>query len=78
MNKQLLKDFLQREGFRVDCYDLEGGLMPERLTLGFESGKWCVYYSERGLQTGKRYFATEGEACEYLLNELRDEPSARN
>lgn len=77
MNKQLLREILQRDGFRENCYDLEGGLLPERLTLGDEAGRWCVYYSERGLQSGKRYFATESEACEYLLNELRDEPSAK-
>jgi len=77
MNKQVLKEILQHEGFREDCYDLEGGLLPERLTLANEVGRWCVYYSERGLQSGKRYFATESDACEHLLSELRDEPSAK-
>jgi hypothetical protein len=38
MNKQLLKEILQREGFREGCYDLEGGLLSERLTLGNEAG----------------------------------------
>jgi len=54
MNKRLLREILQREDFREDCYDLEGGLLPERLTLAKESGTWCVYYSERGLQSGKK------------------------
>lgn len=77
MNKRALHETLQREGIRSDCYDLDGGLLPERLTLANEAGRWCVYYSERGEQTGKRYFATENEACAFLLSELRDEPSAR-
>ena len=77
MNKSTLLKTLQREGFRSDCYDLNGGLLPERLTLANEAGQWCVYYSERGQQTGKRFFATESEACEYMLSELRDEPSAK-
>jgi hypothetical protein len=77
MNKQLLLETLRREKFRSDCYDLDSDLLPERLTLANEAGQWCVYYSERGQQTGKRCFATESEACEYLLSELRDEPSAR-
>lgn len=77
MNKNELQTVLDREGFRRDCYDLDGGLLPERLTLANEGGKWAVYYSERGQQTGKRYFPTESEACEYFLEELRDEPSAK-
>ncbi len=77
MNKNELQTVLDQEGFRSDCYDLDGGLLPERLTLANEGDKWAVYYSERGQQTGKRYFATESEACEYFLEELRDEPSAK-
>lgn len=77
MNKKDLRKILDREGFRPDCYDLDGGLLPERLTLANEGSRWAVYYSERGEQTGKRHFDTESEACEYLLEELRDEPSAK-
>lgn len=77
MNKNDLQKVLDGEGFRPDCYDLDGGLLPERLTLAKEETTWAVYYSERGEQTGKRQFATESEACEYLLAELRDEPSAK-
>lgn len=77
MNKQSLKKLLEREGFRPDAYDLEGGLLPERLTLAEESGQWYVYYSEHGLQSSKKHFTTEDEACEYLLTQLRDEPFAK-
>jgi hypothetical protein len=77
MDKQSLQDALRKEGFRPDCYDLEGGLLPERYTLANEGKSWCVYYSERGLQSGKLYFATESDACEHFLEELRDEPSTK-
>jgi hypothetical protein len=77
MTKQELKDTLNREGFRADSYDLEGGMLPERLTLAREGYRWCIYYSERGLQTGKEYFESESQACQNLLDQLRDEPSAR-
>ena len=77
MNKQLLKEVLQREGIREDYYDLDGGLPSERYAIEEEAGGWCVYYSERGLQSGKRTFATESEACEYLLSQLRTEPHAK-
>jgi len=78
MNKKMLKELLECEGFRPDAYDLEGGLLPERLTLAQEAGQWCVYYSEHGIRSGKKYFATEDEACEDLLNQIRDEPFAKH
>jgi hypothetical protein len=77
MNKQELQQRLKQEGFGADSYDLDGGMLPERLTLAKEGNRWCVYYSERGLQTGKECFDSESEACQSLLDQLRDEPSAR-
>jgi hypothetical protein len=77
MNKQELQQLLKQEGFRADTYDLDGGMLPERLTLTKEGNRWCVYYSERGLQTGKECFDTEDEACQSLLDQLWDEPSAK-
>ena len=77
MNKQQLRQLLTQEDFRADTYDLDGGMLPERLTLAKEGNRWCVYYGERGLQAGKECFDTEDEACRSLLDQLRDEPSAR-
>jgi hypothetical protein len=77
MTKQELRDVLHREGFRESSFDLDGGLLSERYTLARDRQTWSVYYSERGLQTGKRNFATESDACEYLLNELRQDPTTR-
>ena len=71
MNIQALQEILKQEGFRSDYYDLEGGLLPERLTLGQEGDRWCVYYSERGLQSDKRYFDSEDAACDYFLTQMR-------
>jgi hypothetical protein len=77
MNKQELQKLLKEEGFRADTYDLDGGMLPERLTLAREGNRWCVYYSERGLQSGKTFFDSEAAACQSLLDQLLDEPSAR-
>ena len=38
---------------------------------------WSVYYSERGLESGLKLFASEEEACEYLLKLLRDDPTMK-
>lgn len=74
MNKILLQQILEQEGFRKECYDLDGGHPPERYVLAQEGKSWSVYYSEHGLESGKSEFATEHEACQYLLAQLREDP----
>ena len=61
---------------RIDTrwFTLDGGLPPEQFVFAAPgNGTWLVYYSERGLQTGLRTFTSEGEALDYLLQELLDE-----
>jgi hypothetical protein len=77
MNKNELLRVLHNEGIREDAFDLNGGHLPETLTLAEVYGRWFVYYSERGLESGKKEFATEAEACAYLLSLLRDDPTAQ-
>lgn len=77
MNKEELVRILREEGIRDDVYYLYGGLPPEKLTLSEVFGKWYVYYSERGLETNKREFATESEACTFMLRQLRRDPSSK-
>ena len=77
MNRKELQEILKKEHVRDDVYDLNGGHLDETLTLGEAHGRWFVYYSERGLESGRKDFSAETEACEYLLNTLRDDPTAR-
>jgi hypothetical protein len=76
LNRQELREALRRERIREDAYDLDGGHLLETYTLGEANDKWFVYYSERGLESGKKEFASETEACEYLLNKLKNDPTA--
>lgn len=78
MNREELKKTLEKEHIRPDVYDLNGGHIDETLTLGEANGRWFVYYSERGLESDRREFDTETEACEYLLSKLRSDPTARS
>ena len=74
MDRAQLKKILDEERVPRDAYDLNGGRDTEELVLSHTPGAdwpWAVYYSERGLQTGRREFATEGEACVFMLSELR-------
>ena len=74
-NRQELTEILRREGINPDAYALDGGHDGERYVIDVRPGGWAVYYSERGLESGRRDFETEDEACRYLLALLRDDPT---
>ena len=75
MNKNQLKQILVRDGFRPDSYSFEDAHAIEAYCLSFGQGRWFVYYSERGLQHGKKEFETEKEACRYFLELIRSDQS---
>jgi hypothetical protein len=78
MNKSELSQILRQEGFRPDAYNLEGGFPDESYSLEESNGVWSVYYSERGLKTGKKDFSNESAACVYLLQLLRKDASTQS
>jgi hypothetical protein len=77
MKANELKNILIREGFRRSTYSLEGGEPDEALCLSNEEGRWIVYYSERGLQTGRVDFDSEDAACDYFLEKMWSDPTTR-
>ena len=77
MNKQQLLQAIRKEGIREDAFDLDGGHLSETYTLSESYGRWFVYYSERGVESGRKEFATQSQACEYLLNLLKNDPTTR-
>ena len=60
MNRECLRELLLAANIRDDAYDLNGGHLPETYTLSHEGTSWFVYYSERGLEFGKKRFSSEG------------------
>lgn len=55
-----------------DSYSImQGGLPNETYCLSYESGKWIVYYSERGDRSGLTAFESESEACAYFYDQLK-------
>jgi hypothetical protein len=77
LTREELQERLDAEGFRRDVYNLYGAHLPECYVLEQTASGWNVFYSERGLEQGKRSFASEGEACAYLLEVLREDPTTR-
>ena len=77
MNRQTLKELLDREGIDPSSYSLEGGMPVEAYVLEFSPSSWSVYYSERGLRTAEETYASEEEACSRMLEMLLRDPTSR-
>ncbi len=76
VNRHDLAEILRNEGINPDTYALDGGHPDERYVIDAQPGGWHVFYSERGLESGRRDFDTEDEACRHLLLLLRNDPTA--
>jgi hypothetical protein len=72
-----LKVELDKLKIKTSSYSLKGGLPSEKYCLSNQGSKWSVYYSERGEKTGENVFSNESKACEYFLNELKNDPTTR-
>ena len=77
MNKSELRQILVAEDFSKRAYSLGDSYADEALCLRHEENSWVVFYSERGLETGKVSFDTEAAACEYFLSTMRSDPTTR-
>ena len=54
-------------------FNIDGiGRDDERMCMVKEGDKWNVYYSERGCETTNKYFDSESEALEYIVEELSE------
>jgi hypothetical protein len=79
MNIVELEKILIAEEFNTNSYSLfsENRVPDEALCLRKEDSKWIVFYSERGLKTDKRLFQSEAEACLYVLESQRSDPTVK-
>jgi len=78
MKKEELRQILEHEGFDPRIYSLDGGMPNDKLCLAQESGRWCVYYTERGVRFDEHWFGSEDEACERMLADLRALPKSQS
>jgi len=77
MDRQQLRAILHEENIAENAYDLNGGHLSERYTIGEDHGTWFFYYSERGLESGRKEFLSESDACEHILKQLIDDSTTR-
>lgn len=76
MNRDELQLKLEQAGVRPDAYSLHGA-SDEAYCLEQSASGWSVYYSERGIESGKKVFGSESEACEHLANSVLSDGSTK-
>jgi hypothetical protein len=78
MDRNALKEFLDRENVDPRSYALDSPNPDEQYSLQQTSDGWTVYYAERGLRREERVYDNEGDACRDLLDRvLRDSTTRR-
>ena len=78
MNIRELRQALHHLSVAARAVSIEGvDAKEEQYRLETDGRYWVTYYYERGNKVGYREFLTEGEACEHLLEMLRNDPTTR-
>lgn len=73
LNRKLIINNVDQRSF-----SLAGTIKDESLVLESSGlNTWVVFYSERGLRTGEKYFGSESQACEYMLKTLLRDPTVK-
>ncbi len=79
MNLQEFKATLVQENVRSDVVYFGEGLpnQSDQWAITNDRVIWQVYYFERGEKRAERWFANEAAACDYLLDQIRNDPTTR-
>ena len=72
MTVKELKTFFKEHLVPSHLYNLKGGAHSNRICLGkTKDDKWEVYFSEKKNKIGLMQFASENEACQHMMDEIR-------
>jgi hypothetical protein len=72
MTVKELKVFFKEHLVPSHLYNLKGGSRSNRICLGkSKENMWEVYFSEKKNKIGLMQFATENEACQHMMDEIR-------
>lgn len=72
MTVKELRIFFKEHLVPSHLYNLKGGSHKGRICLGKSSDNfWEVYFSEKKEKIGLTRFATENEACQHMMDEIR-------
>ena len=72
MTVKELKIFFKEHLVPSHLYNLKGGSRTNRICLGRSNDNiWEVYFSEKKNKIGLMQFASENEACQHMMDEIR-------
>ena len=72
MTVKELKAFFKEHLVHSHLYNLKGGSRGGRICMGKnKQDSWEVYFSEKKRKIGRMQFATESEACQHMMDEVR-------
>lgn len=77
MNKEGLLQALRKEAIRDDAFIFMVAILQKRIPCPNRTDAGLYITVRKGLESGKKEFATESQACEYLLGLLKNDPTAR-
>lgn len=78
LNIRALKDALERANIVERLVSLAGGARDESLLLEHDPViGWKVYFSERSQRIGERTFRSEDQACQFIFDTLRSDPTVK-
>jgi hypothetical protein len=86
MTRDELKTALQERLVDPRAYDLSDTgkneteiyvLRPRQSGVIGKPNYWVIFYSERGLETGRRDFPSESAACQHFLEWVSADPTTR-
>lgn len=78
MTRVELSEKLKNAEVKPQYYSLYGKLVNDAFIMEKIGETWNVYYFERGSKDMEQNFKSENEACEYIYNILKDEPSVKS
>ena len=71
MTVKELKKFFKEHLVPSRLYHMKGGNHKNKICISREKDGWAVYFSEGKRRIGLMQFATEGEACQQMKEEVR-------
>lgn len=77
LDRERLRDLLDDHRINPRSYRLHGGHPSEAYVLDRRGDQWVTYYSERGLESGLAFFASEDGACRRLRDLLLRDKATR-
>ena len=73
ITREVLAEILETRGVGDDRYHLYGAHLDQAVVMDHRGSEWVVFFSDRGVESGLRYFGNEQAACQFVLELFEEE-----